>query len=238
MPWLLRRRRVWLPTLGGWLLLAGIGAALFAGFVFGVVGFLSPDEPARGPDGHGAGTVVVEGWLDEADLDQAIAALRSRHYGRVLVTGGPIESWDDARVWKTYAARAAGYLKLRVPGGVDVIAVPAPATAKNRTYLSAVMVRVWARNTGVVLDSIDLYSAGVHARRSRLVYRLALGPAVEVGVLAATPPGFDPQRWWSSSAGAKSVIGEALSWLWTECCFWPPAPHAGDERRVAPARPE
>jgi hypothetical protein len=237
MPWLLRRRRVWLPTLGGWLLLAGIGAALFATFVFGVVGFLAPHEPAQGPDGHGAATVVVEGWLDEADLDQALATVRSRRYRRVLVTGGPIESWDDARVWKTYAARAAGYLKVRVPGGVEVIAVPATATAKNRTYLSAVTVREWARSTGVTLDAIDLYTEGVHARRSRLVYRLAFGPAVEVGVLAATPPGFDPQRWWSSSAGAKSVIGQALSLVWTECCFWPPAPHSVDERPVAPARP-
>ncbi|MEO7008885.1 MAG: hypothetical protein ABI156_07065 [Caldimonas sp.] len=237
MPWLLRRRRVWLPTLGGWLLLIGIGAMLLAGFVFGVVGFLMPHEPAHGLDGHGAGTVVVEGWLDEADLDQAIAALRSRHYERVLVTGGPIESWDDARVWKTYAARAAGYLKVRVPAGVEVIAVPAPATAKNRTYLSALMVREWARSAGVALDAIDLYSAGVHARRSRLVYRLAFGPAVEVGVLAATPPGFDPQRWWSSSAGAKSVVGEALSLLWTECCFWPPAPRSAEERPTVTARP-
>ncbi|CAM5183445.1 hypothetical protein [Eoetvoesiella caeni] len=99
------------------------------------------------------------------------------------------------------------------------------------------MVRVWTRSAGVALDFIDLYSAGVHARRSRLVYRLALGPAVEVGVLAATPPGFDPQRWWSSSAGAKSVIGETLSWLWTECCFWPPAPRSADERLSVTAQP-
>ncbi|MGH8795790.1 MAG: hypothetical protein ACREXI_01930 [Caldimonas sp.] len=233
MPWLLRRRAVWLPTLWGWLLLIGIGAALLAGFGFGVVGFLMPHEPARGPDGRGAHILVVEGWLDEADLDQAVAALRSRHYGRVLVTGGPIESWDDARVWKTYAARAAGYLRMRVPIGVDVIAVPAPATAKNRTYLSAVMVREWVRSAGIALDAIDLYSAGVHARRSRLVYRLAFGPTVEVGVLAAIPPGFDPQRWWSSSAGAKSVIGETLGLLWTECCFWPPAPRSADERPAA-----
>lgn len=234
MSLLFHRRQVWLPTVWGWLLLLGSAVVLLVALAFGVTDFLTVREPARGADGHGARTLVVEGWLEAADLDQAIAAFASGHYDRVLTTGGPIDAWDGAPLWHSFAERAADYLKAHGLRGVAVIAVPAPASAQNRTFLSAVMVREWARHAGIALGAIDLYSAGVHARRSRLLYRLAFGPAVEVGVLAAAPRGYDMQRWWTSSAATKTVLGEALSWLWTECCFWPPAPGSHEERWAVP----
>jgi len=70
----------------------------------------------------------------------------------------------------------------------------------------------------------------VHARRSWLVYRMAFGDGVEVGVLSARPTGYDLQRWWTTSTGVKTVIGEALSLAWTKCCFWP-APKGSHEER-------
>lgn len=227
MPMLLRRREVWLPTLWGWLWLLAIVAALLAALVFGIGGYLSRVDPARGRDGQGARTLVVEGWLDEDDLAQAVAAVRRARYERVLTTGGPIESWNDARVWKTYAERAAGFLRAQ---GVAATAVPAPASAQDRTFLSAVKVREWAGRGGVTIDALDLYSAGAHARRSRALYRMAFGPGVEIGVLAAAPHGYDPRHWWTTSAGAKTVVIEGLSLIWTTCCFWPPPPDTHEER--------
>ena len=151
----------------------------------------------------------------------------------MLTTGGPIESWSGEPVWKSFAERAAGYLQAHGLSGVPVIAVPAPKSAQDRTFLSAVMVRDWAQRSGLTLDAIDLYSAGVHARRSRALYRLALGPTVEVGVLAASPRTYDAQRWWASSNGAKTVVGEAPARL-TACCFWPAAPGTHEERWAVP----
>lgn len=232
---LFRRRQVWLPTFQGWLLLLGLAAALFAALVLGIGSLLSVSDPATGPDGHGARTLVIEGWLAEDDLAQAVAVIRRGNYKRVLTSGGPIESWNDARVWKTFAERAAGYL--RAQGQADVTAISAPESAQDRTFLSAVKVREWAQQSGVKLDAIDLYSAGAHARRSRALYRMALGPAVEVGVLASTPHGYDPHRWWATSDGAKTVVSEALSLVWTKCCFWPPPPGTHEERWGVPPNP-
>ena len=213
---LFRRRQVWLPTAQGLLLLLAIVALLVLAAVRGAVPFMMLHDPAHGPDGRGAATLVVEGWLDEAELDQALATARGGRYARIVTTGGPIESWARARNWSSFAARAAGYLAAQArPDDVAVIAVPAPASKQDRTFLSAVMLRAWARDEGVRLDAIDLYSAGVHARRSALVFRMALGPQTEVGVLAATPTDYDLARWWGSSAGVKTVIGEALSLAWT-----------------------
>ena len=218
---LFRRRQVWLPTLWGALvLLAGAAVAVIA-LAHAANDFLAPVEPARGRSGAGARTLVVEGWMDESDLAQAVAAYRRGHYERVLTTGGPIEPWSDVGGWKTFAARAALYLRSHGLANAAVVAVPAPQTLQDRTYLSAVMVREWALRSGVALDAIDLFSAGVHARRSRLLYRMALGDAVEVGVIAAPTAGFDARRWWTSSAGTKAVLGETLGLAWTRCCFWP-----------------
>ncbi|MDE2297675.1 MAG: hypothetical protein KGL99_17295 [Burkholderiales bacterium] len=233
---LFRRRQVWLPTLWGWLVLMGMAVLGVVAFAHAAYGWLAPVDPAPGADGLGARTLVVEGWLDETELAQALAAFRRGHYERVLTTGGPIEAWVDVGDWKNYAVRAASTLRAHGITSVPVIAVPAPASRQDRTYLSAVMVRDWAARRQVALGAIDLYSAGVHARRSRLLYRMALGDAVEVGVIAAHPTDFDAEHWWTSSAGAKSTMGETLSLAWTLCCFWP-APHGTFEERwdVPPA---
>ncbi len=214
---LVRRRQAWLPTWPGWLLLAFVLAAAALFVATRIVGFLALQAPVAG-----ARILVVEGWLEQADLRHALAAVERGRYQRVLTTGGPVESWDAPSGKVSSAERAAGWLRSRLPPGIGVMAVPAPDTLQDRTFLSAVVLREWARASGVTLDAIDLFTASVHARRSRMMFAEALGPSVAVGVLAAPPRYHDAEGWWTSSAGAKGVIGEALGLRWTACCFRPP----------------
>ncbi len=230
-PALLALRTVWLPTAWGWLLLlaAGVGAA--AALAHGAYTFLAVQRPLVRAD-----TLVVEGWLSDRELDQAIAAFRRGHYRRVVTTGGPLDWWGERPPWKTFADRAADYLQRHGLAGVTIVPVPAPRSAQERTFLSAVMVRDWARAAGADLRAFDLYSAGTHARRSRKLYRMAFGPGVDIGVMAAIPEHLDPSRWWATSAGAKSVLGEAVSLAWTTCCFWPGPAGSHEERWAVPRR--
>jgi hypothetical protein len=230
---LFRRRQVWLPTWQGWLLLALLVAAVAALGATRIVGFLTPQAPAPG-----ARVLVVEGWLEQADLRLAIAALGRGRYERVLTTGGPVESWDDPAGMVSSAERAASFLAAHAPAATKVTAVPAPASAQDRTYLSAVVLRDWARAQGLTLEAIDLFTVGVHARRSRMMFAEALGPSVRVGILAAPPRYYDADNWWKSSNGAKTVIGESLALAWTVCCFRPPPPGSHVERwGPPPTRP-
>lgn len=206
-----------MPTPWGWaLLLAVLAAAAFACGA-GAYGFLAPTQPARG-----ARVLVVEGWIESSALDEAAALARRGRYEHVLTTGGPIDEWLGLPPppWPSYAQRAAAHLGSR--GIAGVVAVPSPPVALERTFTSAVAVREWARRTGTRLDAIDLVSADAHARRSRMLYRMALGDAAEVGVIAAEPHRYDARRWWAGSEGAKRVLGEAIGLAWTVCCFWPP----------------
>lgn len=235
---LLRRREVWLPTVWGWLALCFVGGVALIALAFAANGILAMNEPALGRGGTGARILVVEGWLDRADLDQSIEAFRRGRYERVLTTGGPIQAWGESGVWETYAERAASYLQSQGLSDAPIVAIPAPASAQDRTFLSAVVVREWARRAGVTLDAIDLYSAGPHARRSRLLFEMALGDDVEVGILSSTPAQFDAQHWWTTSVGAESILSEALKLAWTQCCFWPPPPGSHEERWAVPSVPE
>lgn len=221
---LFRRRAIWLPTVWGALLLLALTIAAVCAIGASAYRFLALNEPARGPDGSGARTLVVEGWLDPPQLAVAVAAFRRGRYDRVLTTGGPIDPWIDAGGWGNFALRAAHLLRSQGLVEVPVIAVPAPETQRDRTYLSATMVREWAVRSKIELGAVDVHSVGPHARRTRALYRLALGDAVEVGVLAAPPRGGGFERWWASSEAAKSVSTEALGLAWTTCCFWPERP--------------
>jgi len=220
---LFRRREVWLPTLWGGLLLVAAAAVVIAALASNAHDLLAPHRPARGPDGRGARTLVVEGWMQAPDLLQAVAVVRAGRYERVLTTGGPIvDSWSEgSSAWPNFAERAAAYLRAHGVTGVPVIAVETPDVTRDRSYLSAVRVRNWVQRAGVAAQGVDLFSAGVHTRRSWLVYRMAFGDAVEIGALASQPAEYDARRWWTTSEGTKTTVGESLSLAWTKCCFWP-----------------
>jgi len=222
VPPLFRRRTVWLPTLWGALLIVAVAASLVVAMAFQAYDLLAPHRPARGPTGDGARTLVVEGWMQASDLLQAVAVLRAGHYERVLTTGGPVaDAWTEAGGPRNHAQRAADYLRAHGVDGLPVIALDTPDVARDRSYLSALRVRDWVRQAGVSGQGLDVFSAGVHARRSWLVYRMAFRGTAEIGVLAAEPVEHDGRRWWTSSEATKSTIGETLGLAWTHCCFWP-----------------
>ena len=220
----------------GWVTFIAGGVATVVALAFAAATWLAPNQPARGADGASARLLIVEGWLDGPDLDQAINAFRRGHYERIVTTGGPIESWTGWQPWQNFAERGAAYLRAHGLADARIDIVPAPASAQDRTFLSAVVVREWAQRSGVALNTVDVFSAGVHARRSHLLFRLALGPGATVGVLASRPADFDTEHWWRSSGGTKAVMGETLSLAWTTCCFWPPAPGSHEERWAVPKR--
>ena len=229
-PALFRRREIWLPTIWGWLALLLFGAAVIVLVARNLHSFLAPNEPV------GARILVVEGWMNPDGIDQAVAAFRAGGYERVVTTGGPIEYWPGHHGHATFSERAADYLMQHGLADASVTAVPAPYSAQDHTFLSAVMVREWAKRSGLAFDAFDVFSSGTHARRSRLLYRLAFGPNVEVGVIAARFSEYDADAWWRTSTGARDVLDQVIGLLWVKCFFWPPPPGTHEERWAAPPR--
>ena len=223
-PPLVRRTQLWLPTWFGWLVLLVAVAASTAFVVRKLYWFLSPNDLVS------ADVLVVEGWISERGLLQAMKVFQAGDYRFLLTSGGPITNWPHYVPFANYAELAADfYLSRGIPPEV-VVPVPAPASAQDRTFLSAVMIRQWTDKLPEPISSINVYSYGPHARRTRLLYRLAFRPGVEVGIRSARPGGYSPRTWWRTSAGAKEVMVETFAWLWTKCCFSAPKRGSHEEK--------
>ena len=214
-PALVHRREIWIPTIWGWFTLLLIGSATIVLVARILYPFMALNEPA------GSHILVVEGWMNADGLDQALGILRSGQYSHVITTGGPMDQWPGSHNYATYAERAAGYISLHGHQNAEIVAVPAPTSQVDRTFLNAVLVRNWVDRSGMMIDGLDVFSLGPHARRSRSLYRLAFDPEIRIGVYAAQPLEYDPGAWWRTSAGARNVLGEAISLLWVTLFFQP-----------------
>ncbi len=224
LPPLVRRTQLWLPTWFGWLVLLMVVTASTTVIVRNLCAFLSPNDPVS------ADVLVVEGWMPEEGLLEAMSAFQEGGFRFLLTSGGPIIEWSRYVPFSNYAESAADFYLSQGFAPEAVIPVPAPASAQNRTFLGAVMIRQWTDKLPEPISAIDVYSYGPHARRTRLLYRLAFGPGVQVGIRSATPSGYRPETWWRTSAGAKEVMIETIAWLWTKCCFSAPKRDSLEEK--------
>ena len=213
-PLLFRRRSLVLPTLLGWALILGVLALAVMMLFRNMAVFLTINEPV------GADYLVIESWIDKEELDQGLEYFEANDFKKILLVGGAISN-DFHGIETTYPERAAEYLQTQDLAQDMMAIVNSPYSAQNRTFLNAVMVREWFKQQGISLSRLDVFSSGVHARRSRDLYQQAFGEQVVVGIIAAQPRGFDPTRWWKSSGSGKGVAVEFAGWVLAKCCFYP-----------------
>ena len=217
-PALFRRRSIWLPTVWGSLLACVLALVIIGLTLRRVHDFLAVDEPVN------AEVLVVEGWIGPDALREVLPLVRAAGYRQVVTTGGRVRLWDERIGESSYAALARQSLIEQGLAADDVIALPAPDSAQDRTYLSAVRVRMWAREQTRPPRKLDVLSGGVHSRRTRRMYQLAFGDSATIGIRSARPLDYEAEIWWQTSAGAKTVLGESISWLWSLLFFFPPEP--------------
>lgn len=166
--------------------------------------------------------LVVEGWIDKYALEGASREFAAHGYERVLSTGGPVVGLGGyVNDFQTSASVGAEGLKAAgVPASL-VQMVPSRISGRDRTYSSAVALREWLRREQFPIRSFNVLTEDAHARRTRLLYQLAFGREVEVGVVSIPNPDYDPRRWWRYSQGVREVVGEALAYLYARFLFFP-----------------
>ncbi len=84
----------------------------------------------------------------------------------------------------------------------------------------AVALKQWWRAHGMAPTNVNLFSVGPHARRSRLLFKRALGKEVSVGVVAFSPGDYDVRHWWRSSQGFRTVTSEFIAYCYARAMFW------------------
>lgn len=205
------RRLTWFGRLLVFFLIIG---AFFA-FLLNIYAFLAPDSPPK------SGIMVVEGWIHDFALDEAVIMYRKGNYSKIVCTGVPIETGSYIQQFKSYPVMTAARLrKLGIPDE-EIVVMVADDNTKDRTYRAAVAMREGIMAYNIVETNLHLITVGPHGRRSRMLFRKALGKEYNIGVTCLDDSAYDPNNWYSCSEGVRAVIGEFTAYTYARLFFHP-----------------
>ena len=202
-------------TFHGWLVVVILIAAVFFGFVANLYPFLAPEAPPH------KGLLVVEGWIHDFALDEAVRMYKTGDYSKIICTGVPIETGSYIQAFKSYPEMTAARLrKLGIPENEIIIAI-GEETNKDRTYVAATALREAFMAYNIEESNIHLITTGPHGRRSRLLFQKALGNDYHVGITCLDDSGYDPDHWYLYSQGVRKVLGEWIAYTYAKLFFHP-----------------
>lgn len=185
-------------------------------FLFGAYPFFAITERTD------AQVLVVEGWIDHYATRAAVKEFESGSYERAFTTGGPVQGMGGyTNDYNTSASVGATRLKQYGLPEAKLQMVPSRVMGRDRTYNAALALKTWADENKLPLKKINIVTVDVHARRTRLLFQKALGPGVEVGIIAVPNPDYDSARWWRYSQGVRSVLGECIGYVYARVLFHP-----------------
>lgn len=201
---MIRRRSLPFPTVFGWALLLLVACAPAVWWWFCAESFLAVTDESSG------GILVVESWIGNQGIRSAARDFSSGQFDVVVMTGGLSSSrWNDHPI--SLAAMAAyAAVNAAVPRD-QIIVANADETDSQRTYAMAFATKRELASRGLQPNAITVFTMGVHARRSRLVFSKVFGPSVSVGVVAWRPPEFYQGPWWRSTERAENLLKESIA---------------------------
>ena len=187
---------------------AGI-CALLIFFVTSIYGFLAVTHPL------GEGILVVEGWIPSKTLAKSVDVFNSGGYQCLVVVGGPIQGAGSVSGHPTtYADLSASRLEQLGFDAKKLIKINVPAVSSEHTLTGAADVKRWLERSGTKVCCVDILTAGVHARKSWILSRYALGDSYRVGIIAGPESAFDPKYWLVSRRGTWSVVRNLAGYVY------------------------
>ncbi len=175
---------------------------MLAGYMRNIDSFLSVSEPVQ------AQILAVEEWIPPYAIESAASEFKDHGYTLLVVLG-------NERRWVVPLLKEAGVDERQI------VKIPVQAVLKDRTFSFGVALRNWLLASGMPGKAVNVYTVGVHARRSQLLFGKALGPGFSVGIISCADQYYDPNRWWESSEGFKTVINETIAYIYTQVVFFP-----------------
>ncbi len=211
------RRARWGLSKRGWLVvatLAGLAAYICVANLYEFLAVTSRVD---------SDTLVVEGWIHEYATRLAAEEFRQGRYRYLFTTGGPVVGKGGyINDYNTSASVGAHLMKKAGIPPELVQMVPSRVNDRDRTYSSAVALRNWYGDHNIQMRSVNVVTEGAHARRTRLLFKEALGRDVAVGIIAVSSPDYRNEQWWRYSDGVREVIGEGLAYAYAKLFFHPP----------------
>jgi hypothetical protein len=205
---LVRRSTLWCPTwLGSFCVALFLAAPAVWWCCYGEA-FLSLTE-RRSPE-----VLVVEGWIGRDGVRAASKEFAAQGYKYIVTSGGVTsdQRWEEGG-WSYAEGAEHELIQLGVPADRIMVAT-ARDTKRQRTFASAVAVREALEAKGIRPATLNVFTWGPHARRSRLVFAKVEPPDINVGVVSWVPPGYGAVPWWRSSDRAKDLLTETAGYVY------------------------
>jgi hypothetical protein len=215
-------------TLLGWGILSGTLVVLIVLLILTIYPFLAPTQSVQGKG------LVVDQMLPNYALKKVRDRFQNGNYQLLVTSGGElpampavicklIKTCRDGHLfrYKTWAQLAAHTLTAQGVPVEKIIAASPPRVQKDRTYAAALEVEKQLTEKGLFPASIDVVSLGPHSRRTWMMYQRIFSPGIQVGIYSIKPHKYNPERWWSSSAGVRATIGETIAYLYARFIFNP-----------------
>ena len=216
-------------TLLGWGILSGTLVVLIVLLILTIYPFLAPTQSVQGKG------LVVDQMLPNYALKKVRDRFQNGNYQLLVTSGGElpampavicklVETCRDGHLsrYKTKAQLNAATLAAQGVPPEKIIAASAPSVQKDRTYAAALEVKKQLDEKGLFPASLDVVSLGAHSRRTWIIYQMVFSPETQIGVYSIKPYDYDPERWWSSSAGVRTIISETIAYLYARLIFNPP----------------
>lgn len=204
----IERQEIWMLTFQGWLIAFFVSICILFFIFTNLYSFLAVTSPIK------TDVMVIEGWITDGALKQAVAEIERGNYSQIFTTGIPVEIGHYLAKYKTFADICTASLReMGVPES-KIISVPTPGVIKDRTEAGAVAFQKWLEHENYQVKSVNLFTANAHARRSWLIFKRVLEPHMKVGIIASVPENYTPQTWWKTSEGVRVVLSESIAYLY------------------------
>jgi uncharacterized SAM-binding protein YcdF (DUF218 family) len=204
----------------GWLALIIIFFTVSFLWVKNIQSFLAPTRRVE------TNILVVEGWIHPYAIGAAIQEFQTYRYEKIYTTGGPVSgSGHYINDYNTSASVGAELLMANGMPHEKVQMTPSHISGRDRTYSSALALRDWLREHKIEIQSFNILTEDVHARRTQLLFQEAFGKRVKIGIIAVPDPDYDAKHWWNYSEGVREILGESLAYLYAKFIFWPANPN-------------
>ena len=205
----------WGLSLYGWIFLA---LMILAPLYYGFRNFYSVLAPVQREK---TDILVLEGFVSDYVLYEAIKEFKNNHYKLLITTGTPLEYGGFLAPYRN-TARIAGMSLLKL--GFDstkLVIIGTDEIRNDRTYNSAVVLKNWIRSNRPDIKAINLMTMSVHSGRSRLLFKAALGDSIKVGIISTTNFYYGAHSWWRSSKGFRETMNEAIGYFYVRYFFRP-----------------
>ena len=169
-------------------------------FLVSIHSFLAVNKPVQ------SDILVVEGWLPGSFLKSAITEFNKGNYKKLITLGGPVQNDSSQSEYLTAAEQAANRIILFGFDNKLLFVVPYFKKTNHRTLTSFLALRNWLSNSDLNVNTINVFTGGVHVRKSYVIFKKVMGENLRVGIISAPPVRYNPKYWWLSARGIKLVI--------------------------------